>query len=43
MVDEIERYIPDIYNRQTMLTCDVSREGLRQIDFNLKSRQKEAK
>ena len=43
MIDEIERYIPDIYNRQTMLTCDVSREGLRQIDFNLKSGQKEAK
>jgi hypothetical protein len=38
MVDEIERYIPAIYNRQTTLVCEVSKDGTRQIDFNLKSK-----
>jgi hypothetical protein len=36
MVDEIERYIPDIYNTRSTLACDVSRDGSKQIDFNLK-------
>ena len=36
LVDEIERYIPDIYNTRTTLTCEVSRDGSRRIDFNLK-------
>jgi hypothetical protein len=36
LVDEIERFIPDIYNAQTTLTCDVSRDGTKEIDFNLK-------
>jgi hypothetical protein len=36
LADEIERYIPDIYNTRTILTCEISRDGSRQIDFNLK-------
>jgi hypothetical protein len=36
LTDEIERYIPDIYNTRTTLTCEVSRDGSHQIDFNLR-------
>lgn len=42
LTDEIERYIPDIYNTRSTLTCEVSRDGSHQIDFALKSRQEEA-
>lgn len=38
MVDEIEHYIPDIYNRRTTLVCEVSKDGARQIDFSLRSK-----
>lgn len=38
VIDEVEHYIPSIYNKQTTLVCDVSREGPRQIDFKLKSK-----
>ena len=38
MVDEVERYIPDVYNKNTTLVCEVSKDGARQIDFNLKSK-----
>lgn len=38
LVDEIERYIPDIYNTRSVLICDVSRDGEKEIDFHLKSR-----
>jgi len=37
MVDKIDRYIPDVYNTRSSLTCDVSRQEPRQFDFNLKS------
>jgi len=36
MIDEIERYIPKIYNTNSTLTCDVSRDDSKTIDFNLK-------
>jgi hypothetical protein len=35
MTDEVDRYIPKIYNTQSQLTCDVSADGSRQIDFIL--------
>ena len=38
MVDDVEPYIPDIYNSKSTLTCEVSNEGSKQIDFNLKSK-----
>ena len=38
MVEETIRYIPRTYNERTTLFCDVSSDGSRQIDFNLKSR-----
>jgi hypothetical protein len=38
VIDEIERYIPDVYNRQTTLVCDVSANGPTQIDFSLRSK-----
>lgn len=37
MIDEIDRYIPKIYNTNSTLTCEVSHEGSKTIDFNLKS------
>lgn len=37
MIDEIVRYIPDIYNQRTTLACEVAQDGPRQIDFHLKS------
>lgn len=37
MVEEIDRYIPDTYNTRSKLTCDISPDGPRQIDFNLKA------
>jgi len=36
MVDEIERYIPDIYNTKTTLSCEVADRGVNQINFHLK-------
>jgi hypothetical protein len=38
MIEEIIRYVPEIYNQRTTLTCDVSRDGSHQIDFCLKSK-----
>jgi len=38
MVEEIERYIPDIYNKKTTLTCEVGGQGTNQIDFHLKEK-----
>jgi hypothetical protein len=38
MVDEVESYIPEIYNTQSTLTCEVTNSGSNQIDFNLKSK-----
>lgn len=37
MVDELERYIPEIYNTQSTLSCEVSSQGTNRIDFHLKS------
>jgi hypothetical protein len=36
MVEEIERYIPEVYNTRSTLTCEVLPEGCNQIDFYLK-------
>lgn len=38
MIDDVEPYIPDIYNSGSTLTCEVSPEASKQIDFNLKSK-----
>ncbi|MBN1911319.1 MAG: hypothetical protein JW818_16370 [Pirellulales bacterium] len=38
MIDEVQRYIPDIYNTNSTLSCEVTPDGLNQIDFHLKSR-----
>ena len=37
MLDEIERYLPDIYNARSTLSCDVADNGSKQIDFHLRS------
>lgn len=37
-VDEVEPYIPDIYNQRTTLVREVSKDGAQQIDFKLKSK-----
>jgi hypothetical protein len=37
MVDEVGGNLPDTYGNQSTLTCEVSRDGSKQIDFNLKS------
>lgn len=37
MIDEVYRYIPAAYNARSTLTCEISRDGTRQIDFNLKT------
>jgi hypothetical protein len=37
MTDQRKSYIPSIYNTQSTLTCEVSRDGAKQIDFALKS------
>lgn len=37
MVDEIERYVPDIYNTRSTLSCEIADNGSPQIDFHLKS------
>ena len=37
MVDEVERYIPPKYNRQSTLTCEVTASGSNKHDFPLKS------
>lgn len=36
MVDEIERYIPEIHNTQSTLSCEIAARGVSQIDFHLK-------
>ena len=38
MIDEIEHYIPGIYNTHSTLTCEVGKDVPGQIDFHLKSR-----
>ncbi len=35
MVEETERYIPDIYNTRSTLTCEVTAKGPNQFDFHL--------
>jgi hypothetical protein len=37
-VDEVESYIPAIYNTESTLACEVVAGGSSQIDFNLKSK-----
>ena len=37
MVDEIGVRVPGTYNQKSTLTCEVSRDGVKQIDFNLKT------
>ena len=37
MVDEIGARVPNTYNTNSTLTCEVSRDGQKQIDFALKS------
>jgi hypothetical protein len=37
MVDEVERYLPDIYNSRSTLSCEVAADGPTQIDFHLRS------
>lgn len=37
MVEEIERYIPSAYNIQSILTCEITDQGAKQLDFPLKS------
>jgi hypothetical protein len=37
-IDEVESYIPAIYNTQSTLTCEVVGDGQNRIDFDLKPR-----
>lgn len=37
MIDEIECFVPKIYDTQSTLTCNVSFDGTNRIDFTLKS------
>ncbi len=37
MVEEIERYIPNVYNTRSTLNCEVNAKGPNQFDFDLKS------
>ncbi len=37
MVDEIESYIPAVYNKASTLTCNVTADGTDRHDFELKS------
>lgn len=37
MVDELEHYIPPIYDAKSNMTCEVSPDGSKEIDFALKS------
>lgn len=37
MVDEIERYIPDVYNTNSTLTCEVTSQGTNLHNFELAS------
>jgi hypothetical protein len=41
MVDEIESYIPEIYNIDSTLTCEVSPDGSKTINFDLKPEKPE--
>lgn len=38
MVDEVESYIPAIYNSQSTLTCEVAAGGVSRHDFELTSK-----
>lgn len=38
MIDDIEPYIPTVYNTSSTLTCEVSRDASSRIDFSLKSK-----
>jgi hypothetical protein len=40
MIDETVTFIPGIYNTESTLTCEISRDGAKQINFNLKSPMK---
>jgi hypothetical protein len=37
MVDEMERYIPEMYNTRSTLTCEIIPGESKQINFDLKS------
>jgi len=37
MVDEVEKYIPAIYNQESTLTCEVAAGKVNQHNFDLKS------
>ena len=37
MIDEVELYIPKIYNTNSTLTCEVSPDGSKTINFDLKT------
>ena len=37
LTDQLERYIPDIYNTRSTLSCEVTAQGPGQIDFHLKT------
>ena len=36
MIDEIGVRVPDAYNTNSTLTCEISRDGPKEIDFNMK-------
>lgn len=38
MLDELEQFIPEIYNARSTLTCEVGKDLPAQIDFHLKPR-----
>ena len=38
MLDELEQFIPEIYNTRSTLTCEVGKDLPAQIDFHLESR-----
>lgn len=38
MLDELEQFIPEIYNARSTLTCEVGKDLPAQIDFHLNSR-----
>lgn len=37
MVDEIKRYVPDVYNSRSTLSCEIIAGGQNRFDFHLKS------
>ena len=37
IVDEIKRYVPDVYNSRSTLSCEIAAGGQNRFDFHLKS------